>query len=206
MTVKGNVEVVVRAGVNEADEMLLARSERVDVVRASRRTRLLAVDEDRVGSWRAVGALRERRHLEEGLVVPVGQRQGTEVDVIVGRRRTCIGLVKVLTMRSSAGRTIDDDGANDTVAVLAREMRVVPGRSVLSGTEDVGLGLAGCKRAFGHTGSAVEDRSAELTDTVPVDVGTVVCQGVLDSDLNGITPENVSIGQRGVEWSLTSWR
>jgi len=54
-----------------------------------------------------------------------------------------------------SGGTLNNDRTNETIAVLAREVRVVPRSTVLSSLESVGLLLARCDRALGDTGNTI---------------------------------------------------
>lgn len=81
-------------------------------------------------------------------------------------------------------------------------MRVIPGSAVLSSAEDVVLRLTGSEGAFRCSRSAVKDSGVELTDTVPMDISTVVSQSVPDSDANCVTPTCCQLRSRGMAcWS-----
>lgn len=67
-------------------------------------------------------------------------------------------------------------------------MAVIPRRSELSDVERVGLGVAWSKRTFSQTVDAVAATAVVLSDTVPVQRGTVVLHRVLDVDDEVVAP------------------
>lgn len=90
MAIERDVEVVVCTGVNKANEMLLARRKGLEVIRTATAANHLAVDENGISSRRTAGTLGGGSDLEEGAMVPIGERNGTEINVVVGGSRTCL--------------------------------------------------------------------------------------------------------------------
>jgi hypothetical protein len=62
----------------------------------------------------------------------------------------------------------------------------------------VDAGITWCKTALGNTGNTVLVVGVELTNTVPVDGGRVVGQGVVNCDLDSVTP----VANNGGSWNL----
>lgn len=89
------------------------------------------VDETVLGSWGTAG-LRDVPFRESCGVVPVSERHGTEVHIVVG-----------------GGGPINNDGAGDTLSVLKGEVRVIPGGTVLSSGPFVGEAIGGGNWAWG---------------------------------------------------------
>lgn len=114
--------------------MPLAWSERHLLILAlsSRRVHCVAVEED-VFAWGSAVGLGVMDNVVCGVVIIVRQEHRAKIDVI---RRAC--------------RTVDLDGADDTVAVLGREVAVVPRAAVLPSYEGI-LPLTTVRgdRAFG---------------------------------------------------------
>ena len=106
-----------------------------------------------------------------------------------------------------AGRSLDDDGALNTVCVLGDEMAVIPRRTVRGGNPLVDAGVTWCKTTLGHTWNTVLIVGIELTDTVPMDGGGIIGQGVVNSDLDGITPvaNDGRAGNLAVHGKSGSW-
>ena len=78
-------------------------------------------------------------------------------------------------------------------------MAVVPGRTVGSGNPLVDAGITWCETALGNTWNTILVVGVVLIDTMPVDGGRVISQGVVNSDLDGITP----VANNGRSWNLT---
>jgi len=172
VAVKRDHEVVIDGHVDETDTVLLVLLEGGPLVLATAAAHHLAVDKSSVGNRRRTievgNTLRKGVH---GAVVPVGDRKRAGVDIVVG-----------------SGGTLNNDRTNETITVLAREVRVVPGSTVLRGLESVGLLLARCNGALGDTGNTILSVLVPLTETVPVDRSAVVGHLVLDGDLDHVTP------------------
>lgn len=172
VTIQRDHVVVVDGHVDQTDAVLLVLLQGGPLVLTTIAADHLAVDKSGVGSrGRTVkvgNALRKGGH---SVVVPVRDRERTHVLVVVG-----------------SGGTLDNNRTDDTVTVLAREVRVVPGRTVLGGLEGVGLLLAWCDGALGDTGHTVLSVLVVLAETVPVDGRAVVGHFVLDGNLDHVTP------------------
>lgn len=63
----------------------------------------------------------------------------------------------------------------------------------------VDAGITWCETALSNTWNTVLVVGVELTNTVPVDGGRIVGQGVVNCDLDGITP----VANNGRSWNLT---
>src|SRR5271170_3148470 len=107
-----------------------------------------------------------------------------------------------------AGRSLDDNGALNTIRVLGNEMTVIPGGAVGTGNPLVDTGITWCQTALGNTWNTILVVGTELTDAVPVDGGCIVSHCVVNSNLDSITPVAYNSGS----WNLTidsesrSWR
>jgi hypothetical protein len=88
MAIQGNMEKVVRSSIDETNKMLLARRKCFEVIRTSTSANILAIDQDGVSSGWTSRCLYSFGDLEKGAVVPISQRNGTQVDVIVCGSRT----------------------------------------------------------------------------------------------------------------------
>ena len=97
------------------------------------------------------------------------------------------------------GRSLDDNGALNTVRELSNEMAVIPGGTIRAGNPLVDTGITWCQTALGNTRNTILVIGTELTDTVPMDGGRIVAQGVGNSDLDSITP----VAHNGGSWNLT---
>jgi hypothetical protein len=97
------------------------------------------------------------------------------------------------------GRSLDNDGALNAVRELGDEMAVIPRGTVRRGNPLVDAGITWCEAALGNTWNTVLVVGTELTDTVPVDGGSIVSHGVVNGDLDGITP----VAYNGRSWNLT---
>ena len=82
---------------------------------------------------------------------------------------------------------VDDDGAQQALAVLDGVVRVVPAGPVLGRLPLVGVAVSGSDGTLGLRGGAVGIVGVELADVVPVDAGAVVGKVVADFDLDVVT-------------------
>ena len=172
VTVQRDHEVVVDGHVDETDTVLLVLLQGGPLVLATVVANHLAVDKSGVGNGRrAIEVSNTLGESVDSAVVPIGDCERASIDIVVG-----------------SGGTLNNDRTNETIAVLAREVRVVPRSTVLSSLESVGLLLARCDRALGDTGNTILSVLVPLTETVPVDCSAVVSQLVLDGDLDHVTP------------------
>lgn len=170
---EGELEVVLGRRVDDAQAVALAGLKGGDRVGAAAvgRVDVGAIEEDVVRGRGALGPGVDD-DLVGGLVVVVGDGEDAEVDVV--RQRS---------------RAVDLDGADDAVAVLGREVGVVPGRAVLLSAEAVLERVSGGDGALGHAVGAViwdcqfwggvrvgagghTELGALLVQTVPVDGGS----------------------------------
>lgn len=177
VTVDAEAERDLSSGVDETHEMLLSSLELGLKARALALVHVATVDDtvtDRI-EW---GASRKAVSNDGGrLMVPIGQHDGTKIDVVVG------GL-----------GAVDDNRTNDTIGVLHAVVGVVPGETMLSGSPAVGERISRSNGALGERGGTISEHGSELTNTVPVDTGAVVLQliGHLDDDL--VTPVGLDGG------------
>jgi len=182
MSIDRELLYTLSGGVDEAEEMLLARLElelgETSVGSAGSggvgaRVVILALDQVVVGEWWRVGAC-VHGLVDEDLVVgviPIAEDDRTHVNVV----------------RLSL-RTVDNNGTKSTTRVLSRVMGVVPGGAVELSLEAVGEGLARSNWALLDSGSTIIVRSTNLEETVPVKGGSVRLEQIGDSHLNPITP------------------
>ena len=140
-------------------------------------------------------------------IVPIGKRQGTEINIIV------------LSIRA-----VEDDWTDDTLAILDAVVAVVPvsglvpcflalhqpqrlpAGTMLGGAVFISLGGTRSNGALGHTIGAILRGRAELADTVPVNAGTVIRDIVVHNDPHFVSPfyEIVSGGLVG-KYGCTYW-
>ena len=99
----------------------------------------------------------------------------------------------------SAGRSLDDKWALNTIRELGNEMAVIPGGAVGAGNPLVDTGITWCQTALSNTWNTILIVGIELTNTMPVDGGRIVSQGVVNRDLDSITP----VAYNGGSWNLT---
>lgn len=175
VSVEADFEVVVCRSVDEAEFVLFAFGQGSAAVLTDRAIDLDvgAVDEDVVARGWATddGMLDERRNLESRSVIPIGDWEGAEIDVVV-----------------RCGRTIDDDGTDYTVRVLVGIVTMKPCRAELCAQKGVCASLSWRKRTLGYTIGAVHLVRVPLSYAVPVDAGAVGGEAVLHPDLQGVTP------------------
>lgn len=112
----------------------------------------------------------------------IADHDSSQIDIIIG-----------------AGRSLDDNGALNTIRELGNEMAVIPGGTVRAGNPLVDTGITWCQTALGNTWNTILVVGTELTDAVPMDGGRIVSQGVVNSDLDGITP----VAHNSGSWNLT---
>jgi hypothetical protein len=139
VVVQGNHEVVVDRHVNKANAVLLILLKDRPLVLTAAAADHLAVDQSSIGSGRSgVDVLDARGKSVDSLVVPVSDRERAGIDIVVG-----------------SSRALNNDRANNSVTVLAREVRVVPRGAVLGSLEGVGLLLIRGNRALGDSGYTI---------------------------------------------------
>lgn len=139
------MEVSIGRSVNESQPILLPLGDcHLHILSAFASVYHLAVDQDVVRKWRAPGRLHGKGiEFESGLVVPICERYGPKIDIVV-----------------CGCRAIDDQCPHDAIAILRRVMAViviiqqnfdgidqenlpvVPRRTELSAQELVRLGFA----------------------------------------------------------------
>ena len=81
-----------------------------------------------------------------------------------------------------------------TIRILERIVTVIPGMTILGGSETVGVCLICGDGALGHAIDSISLISVELTDTVPMDGGSIGCEIVGDVHGNVITPTGFNQG------------
>lgn len=150
------LEVIVGRGVDDAETMTLAGGERDIGKFTSAGLGILSVPfEENSVTGRGTAIHGFLNQDISWLVVVVGDGEDTKID-IVGKR----------------SRTIDHDGANDAVAILGREMRVVPTGAILLSAEPVDAAASlGRDRAFGDTVGTIVHVRSFLVETVPMNRG-----------------------------------
>lgn len=128
MTIKCNTESGINGSVDESEAMRFTRCECHFVVRSTTLGILVGtVDQDVVTSgWRASKSTIESSSagLERCYIVPILKCVGAKIKIVV-----------------SSSRPIDLNSANNTVAVLSAEVRVVPCRSVFGSLELIRFGV-----------------------------------------------------------------
>jgi hypothetical protein len=83
---------------------------------------------------------------------------------------------------------MDDDWPLHAIAILSREMAVIPGSTVFSCLEKVRFAVSRSQSAFGHTVSAILISGIQLPYTVPMHACTIILHIVVDSDLDHVAP------------------
>jgi hypothetical protein len=113
------------------------------------------------------------------LMIPVRQKDGADVDVILG-----------------LARAIDDHGPEQTTSVLSRVVRVIPRGTVKISDELVSERLAGWDRALADRWDTVLPRMALLENAMPVKGCALrrISDIIAKSDLDGVSP--VGLDQR----------
>lgn len=140
--------------VDDTEPMALPRGESdVSILaKTCNRMHVCSVNEHVVGRWRAVKLCKLDQVIGR-LVVIVAKGEHAEIDII-GQR--CW--------------PVDLDGSDNTVGILSRKVRVVPGRAVLGSQERVQPATTvGRNRALCRAVGAIVDNGAKLADTVPMD-------------------------------------
>lgn len=84
--------------------------------------------------------------------------------------------------------SVDVHGTEETLVCLESQVRVVPGESVAFGSPLVGHALTRGKGALRETDDTVHLVGVVLSDTVPMDGGSVTSHRVGDVNDNFITP------------------
>lgn len=149
-----DLEVVLGRGVDDAEAMPLAGSQSDVGPLSGAGDGVLSetLEEDVVAEGRT-GVLGDFDKLIGGFVVVVREGEGTEVD-IVGKR----------------SRAVDYDGADDAVAVLGGEVRVIPACAVLLGAELVDSRTSLRRNgALGDAVGTVMQVGFLLVEAMPVD-------------------------------------
>lgn len=132
MSIERNTESAVHGGVDNSYAVFLSLGDGHLCIFATACTDMSAVDENIVGAGRAsLGVLCYLVESKSLGVVVVCERQDTQILVVI-----------------DCGRAINDHGANHTIAILSRPMRVVPGRAELGRSESVLASLSGGDWAF----------------------------------------------------------
>ena len=90
-------------------------------------------------------------------MVPIVQKQHTQIFIVIGR-----------------SRTIDYDATKDTFPRLQSKVGVVPGGSVLYGLPCVRYGIFGSRGTLSDRNDTILVIGVVLADTVPVNTGTVL--------------------------------
>lgn len=67
---------------------------------------------------------------------------------------------------------------------------MVPGSAILSCNEEIGSRLTRSEGTFGDPIGAIHGIGTELSDAVPVEACSVVCEAIFDSDLDIIAPSS----------------
>ena len=179
--VKRYVECAVHGGVDEPDPVFLALSDgHFGILASTARIDMSAVHEDIIGFgralWRVLCNLVECRRRD---IIVVCDGESTKIHVVV-----------------SCSRSFDDYRPKYAIAVLGRKVRVIPGRAELGGLEFVLSRLSRSNWAFGNSRNTVMLTAIKLTDTMPMDTGSIVSHVVLDIDNNGVTPFRPDRGTR----------
>jgi hypothetical protein len=115
------------------------------------------------------------------LMIPVRQKDGADVDVILG-----------------LARAIDDHGPEQTTSVLSRVVRVIPRGTVKISDELVSERLAGWDRALADRWDTVLPRMALLENAMPVKGCALrrISDIIAKSDLDGVSPVGLDQGSR----------
>jgi hypothetical protein len=75
-------------------------------------------------------------------------------------------------------------------------MAVIPRGTVGRGLEFIDAGITWCETALGNTWNTILVVGIELADSVPVNRGSIVIQGIVNGDPDGIAPVANNSGAR----------
>ena len=144
MAVQRYTNVIIRAGVDEAQKIFLALSQSRFRIRASTICVLIcSVDQDSISGRRWATFLnilvRYSANLKRSLVIPVVHHVRTKVFQLHQRERTQRAGKILTNIIVGRGRPVDDDWSHDTIPILGREVTVIPSRPELSAFEGVCL-------------------------------------------------------------------
>lgn len=173
MTVQRDVEEVVHGRVDEAKAVFFASLNADSLILAITSTvDHCSVHQDGVWwRWWTRCVHHTIQQLIDRLVIPVGQRKHSEVLVIV-----------------CGSWSINHDRTDNTLAVLCGVVRMIPSSAILSCSECVRLRRAWRNRALRHSVCAVLFIGVELSDTVPVQRCTIVCEAIMHIDGELVAP------------------
>lgn len=154
VALKLDVKVMFHRRIHQAQEMALARLE-LDTGILSL-ARIVRVD---VGS------------IEENVAARWGPRDQSDGNELVCRLvvRVADGERAKIDIPVVGRRPVDHNRAPDAISILRREVRVIPGRAILSGPPAIGLALARRQRALRDAIGTVVNVVMELANAVPMD-------------------------------------
>ena len=90
--------------------------------------------------------------------------------------------------------SVEGHWSRKTIRILQGIVAMVPGTAVLQDFEDVGKSVCRCDWALGDSVDSVHWHCMKLTNTMPMDGGSVVLQLVCHSDLQGVAPAGLNPG------------
>lgn len=115
-------------------------------------------------------------------LTPIVQKQVTCVNVVVGR-----------------SGSVDENATKHTLPRLKREVRVVPGASILGRSPFISERLSRCNGALGYGRYAIILVCIVLTDTMKVNTSAVVGKAIRHMDSDSVAP----VGNDGRTWERT---
>jgi hypothetical protein len=176
-----DLKVVLRRHVDDAQAVTLARGQgHLGILTMTSLGMNTGTVEENVVAERWTVALSVVHQLIRALVVVIHKRERAKVDVI-GQRSW----------------TVNDDGTDNAIAILSREVRVVPAGAILLGTEAIGtLAAVGRDGAFSNAVGAIVKVAALLVNAVPVDGSAM---GVSLGTSLGEKNKRIPIGQKVVD-------
>lgn len=136
----------------------------------------LAVDEEALGAHR----------MARELAGKVGQ--GVVGDPVVDHDESAVGIPVV------GGWAVDHEAAEDTVEVLRRVVRVVPGTAVLLSNNPISVALSGWDSTLADARDAIINSIVVKAHAVPVNSRSIENHLILNRNLNGITPARLDRG------------
>ena len=110
----------------------------------------LAIDQSRVCSWRT-SVLHVAVQLTGSKVIPLSQEEVSKIDIVVG-----------------CSWAIDKNASEDSIPRLHTEVRMVPGRAILSGLEGICHGVSWSSRTLCDRRDTIIWIGKVLANTVPV--------------------------------------